>query len=215
MALPTVAVVGGGNAGFGLAGHLSLREYDVRLFEFPEYEDSLEPLYASKGIYIHGIMGEGVGRPNKLTTDATEAFKGADVIFIVIPAWGHQTAAKVCAAAGIGPEQRVVLLPGNAGGALEFRQLFLKHGGDPEVIIAETPSFIFACKKDSLSGGRPDGVWIRGIKNGLQVGVIPADKTSDTLEFLWGIYKEFAPAEDVLETSLTNVNHWMHPPLLS
>ena len=213
MEKPIVAVMGGGHGGFGLTGHLSLKGFQVRLFEFSEFKESLEPLDTSQGIYIHGILGEGTGKPSIVTTDAEEAIGGADVVFVVIPAWGHKRAAMECASAGVTPEQLIVLLPGNAGGALEFRQTFLENGGSPEVVIAETPSFIFACKKDSVAGGRSDAVWVRGIKKGLQVGVIPVAKTRETVKFLKLLYDEFAPAEDVLETSLTNVNHWMHPPI--
>ena len=208
---PKIAVMGAGHAGFGLSGYLSLNGFDVNLFEFPEYEASIKPLYESKGIYIHGVMGEGIGKLNKITTDAKEALKGVDIIFISIPAWGHKTAAKVCASTGIAPEQIIALLPGNTGGALEFRQVFVANGGNPEVVIAETPSFIFACKKDSLSGGRPDGVWIRGVKDDLQIGVMPAEKTNETVKFLKQTFKEFTPAEDVLETGLCRVGYLMHP----
>lgn len=213
MSKPKIAVMGAGHAGFGLSGYLSLNGFEVNIFEFPEYEASIKPLYESKGIYIHGVMGEGVGRPNKITTDAKEALKGVDIIFISIPAWGNKTAAKVCASTGIVPEQKIVLLPGNTGGALEFRQVFIANGGNPDVVIGESSSFVFACKKDSMLGGRPDGVYIRGIKGALQIGVIPAEKTNKIVEFLKQIFKGFIPAEDVLEVGLNNGNHWMHPPI--
>jgi opine dehydrogenase len=213
MSKPKIAVMGAGHGGFGLSGYLSLNGFEVNLFEFPEYKASIKPLYEPKGIYIHGVMGEGVGKLNKITTDAREALKGVDIIFISIPAWGHKTAAIVCASTGIiTTEQKIVLLPGNTGGALEFRQVFMANGGNPEVVIAESPSFIFACKKDSIRGGRPDGVNIQGIKDGMQIGVMPAEKTSETVEFLKQTFKEFTPAEDVLEVGVSNANHWMHPP---
>lgn len=93
-----------------------------------------------------------------------------------------------------------------AGVALAFRRAVRAHGG-PNLTVAEASSFIFACKKDG-----PAGVWIRGVKHGLPVGVLPARDTERVMAMVAPHYPELRAAADVLETSLSNVNHPAHPP---
>jgi len=75
------------------------------------------------------------------------------------------------------------------------------------VVTAEAASFIFACKKDG-----PDGVWIRGLKQGLPLAALPATATLEVLDRVRPAFPEFAPAVNVLDTSLNNVNNPLHPP---
>jgi opine dehydrogenase len=103
--------------------------------------------------------------------------------------------------------QIVLLMPGNAGGALEFAKRLKenKTGGHP--LLAEASSCLFACKKDG-----PGSVWVRGLKQGLPVAAFPAKETDRVVKSLQETFTEFSPASHVLETSLTNINHMVHPP---
>jgi opine dehydrogenase len=208
MSKPVFAVMGAGNSGFGLAGDLALKGFETRLYELPEFAAAIEPLNKSDGIRVRGITGEGVGKLARLTTDVREAVNGADVVLVSIPAYGHRRMAEVLAP-HVTDGQVVLVMPGNVGGALEFAHVIREAGNSSRVTIAEAASFIFACKKDG-----PDGVWIRGIKEGLPLAAIPAVETERVLELLAPAYPEFSGADNVLEVSLNNINHPIHPPAL-
>ena len=202
-----VAVFGAGHSGFGLAGDLALRGFEVRLCEHPDFVAAIEPVQRSGGIAVRGVTGEGHGVVALATTDAGAALEGVELAFVVVPAYAHEAMARLLA-----PHVRVglaiVLMPGNAGGAFAFRRALLAAGA-PAVPVAEASSFVFACKKDG-----PGGVWIRGVKRGLPVGVLPAEATDAVMALLHPLYPELAAVGDVLETSLANANHVAHPPAL-
>lgn len=202
----TFAVVGAGNSGFGLAADLAVRGFATRLCELPEFAGAVEPIRASGQIRVRGVRGEGVARLAMVTVDAAEAVRGADAIFVTVPAYGHRRVAEFLAPV-LQDGHTIVILPGNFGGALEFLHVIRQRGNTAGVVVAEAASFIFACKKDG-----PDGVWIRGVKQGLPLAALPATATGGVLEGLAAAYPEFAPAQNVLDVSLNNINHPIHPP---
>jgi opine dehydrogenase len=202
-----VAVVGAGHSGFGLAGDLGLQGVPVRLYEHPRFAAAIDPLRASGGIAVRGVRGEGVARPDLVTTDAAAALDGVELVYVVVPAYAHEAMARTLAP-HLHAGHVVVLMPGNAGGALAFRRAVQEAGG-PSLTVAEAASFVFACKKDGASG-----VWIRGVKHGLPVGVLPAERTDAVMRSVHRHYPMLAAATDVLETSLSNANHVAHPPAL-
>jgi len=204
--MASVAVVGAGHSGFGLAGDLALRGHAVRLLDVPAFSAALEDV-ATGHIAVRGVRGDGTAQLEHVGSDPQRALDGVRLVFVAVPAYAHEAIARFLA-----PHLRerhvVVLMPGNAGGALAVRASLRRHGA-PAVTVAEASSFIFACKKDG-----PAGVWIRGVKRGLPVGVLPARDTEAVLALLAPLYPELRAATDVLETSLANVNHPAHPPAL-
>ena len=202
-----IAVVGAGHSGFGLAGDLALNGHRVRLLEHPEYAEALTPLADAGALRVRGVRGDATVTLDAVGTDPGAALSGAELVLLAVPAYAHDAMAAFLAP-HLDGEHVVVLMPGNAGGALAFRRAVAQFGG-PNVTVAEASSFIFACKKDA-----PDGVWIRGVKRGLPVGVLPARRTADVMALLAPLYPELRAAHDVLETSLANVNHPAHPPAL-
>jgi opine dehydrogenase len=201
-----LTVVGGGNTAFGLAASLTLRRFQVALLESPEFASSIEPIITQGGIKIRGVVGEGFARIDLMTTDAKQALAGAEIVFICVPAYAHQRMAE-----HILPHlmdgQIVLLMPGNAGGALEFARLLKQKKMSGHVMVAEASSCLFACKKDA-----PDAIWVRGLKQGLPVAAFPAKHTDQVVRKLQETFSEFSAARHVLETSLTNINHMVHPP---
>lgn len=203
-----VTVAGGGNAAFGMAAALKLRGFDVALLEAPEFAASIEPVIAQGGIKIRGVMGEGFAEIDTVTTDAREALANASIVFVCVPAYAHQRIAELMSAY-LTSEQIVLLMPGNGGGALEFVRLTRESATGERPAVAEASSFLFACKKEG-----PDGVWVRGLKQGLPVAAFPGKETERVVEALKETFSEFGTARHVLETSLTNMNHIVHPPAM-
>ncbi len=200
------AVIGAGNGGYCTAADLTLRGYEVRLYESPEFADNIEPVLKKGGIALRGVAGEGFAKPALVTTDIEAAVKGADIILVITTAQGHIPIARACAPF-LGKGQSVVLVPGCVCGALEFRQELLKHGGSDEVILAETTSLMYAVKKEN-----GNGVWARGFKKHLPLAALPTHHTQTVIEQLTPIFPQFTPVGNVLETSFNNLNHVVHPP---
>lgn len=202
---PVFTILGGGNGGFCTAGDLALRGYQVRLYESPAFANTLEPVIQAGGIHMRGVAGEGFARPALVTTDIETALEGADIILAVVPAMGHKLLARACAPF-LKAGQVLVLIPGCFGGALEYRQEHLAHGGSPDILLAETTTFMYAAKKEG-----ENKVWARGLKKYLPLAALPAQRTAEVVACLKPVYPQIVPATNVLDTSFHNLNHIVHP----
>lgn len=202
---PLIAILGAGNGGFCATADLTLRGYEVRLYESPAFSHTIEPVIQAGGIALRGILGEGFARPSLVSTDIQTTLDGADVILIIVPANGHKTLAQTCAPY-LKEGQVVVLVPGCFGGALEFRRHLTANGGSEGIIIAETTSLMYAAKKENGFS-----IWARGRKDYLPLAALPASHTPYVLSLLSPLFPQFAPLANVLETSFHNLNHIVHP----
>lgn len=203
---PTFAILGAGNGGFCTTADLTLRGYEVHLYETPAFAQNIEPILQTGGISLRGVVGEGFAQPALVTTDIRAALEGADIVLVITTAQGHQTIAQACAPY-LQEGQIVVLVPGCVGGVLEFHQE-LSHQADPaQIILAETTSLMYAVKKEN-----GNGVWARGIKNHLPLAAFPAFRTQSVINRLSPIFPQFVPASHILESSFNNHNHVVHPP---
>jgi len=189
-----------------LAAALKLRGFEVALLEHPDSVGNIEPVMARGGIKIRGILGEGLAEIDTVTTDAQEGLANASLVFVCVNASEQQRTAELMSPY-LTDEQIVLLMPGNGGGALAFVQMIKESETDQRPVVAEASSFLLAGKKDG-----PDGVWVRGLKTGLPVAAFPGKETKRVVEALKETFSEFKAARHVLETSLTAVNHVIHPP---
>ena len=203
--LPVIAVLGGGNGGFCTVADLTLRGFEVRLYELPEFAHTLELVLQAGGIALRGVVGEGFARPALVTTDIQAAIQDAELILVVVPSEGHKPVARACAPY-IKDNQVVVLIPGNCGGALEYHQELVAHGGSQGVTIAETTTLMYAVKKEA-----GNGVWARGLKQYMPLAAFPASKTTKVIERLHPAFPMFSPAQNILDTSFNNLNAIVHP----
>jgi len=206
-----VAVLGGGHAGFAHAADLSLRGFEVRLFEAPDLAGNIAAVQERGGIESQpdettGLQS-GFARVHLVTTDPAAALDGADVAFVVVPAFAHPVFARLIAP-HVRPEQVVVLSPGNFGGALMFEGWLKEHGCTDLPVLAEAQSMIYACRK-----GGPTSIRIFGYKHGLRVAVFPARRTDEALPALRRVFPTLEAAPNVLWTWLSNPNAIMHPPV--
>ncbi len=195
-------ILGGGNGGQSLAGHLSLMGYSVRLYDI--MEDTVNTINKQGGIHVTGVV-EGFGEPELVTTDIAEALEGADAVMVVAPAVAHRSIAMSCAP-HLEEGQIIIIHPGATCGALEFKNVLRECGCDTNVILGETNSLIYACR-----AVKPGTVSIKGIKEDLVVSALPASAT----EVVHGLFQEAFPqviaGKNVMSTSLSNPNAIMHP----
>lgn len=200
MNIPVFAVIGAGNGGQAMAGHLALMGFTVNLYN-RTYE-KLIPIINKGGIFLEGEI-EGYGRLNIITNDLAEAIDGVDVILITVPASAHFQIANELLP-HLKNNQVIILNPGRTGGALEFFNI-LKKRKDLDIIIAETDTFIYACRS-SMGNAR-----IYKIKDTVSVAALPAGKTKIVVDILNFPFSQFIPAESVLETSFNNIGAIFHP----
>jgi opine dehydrogenase len=206
-----VAILGAGHAGFAHAADLSLKGFEVRLCEAPEMAETIAEIKKRGGIESEpdpstGLQG-GFGKVHLITTDAAEAIDGADVIFVVVPAFAQHAFAKLIAP-HVKTEQIVVLSPGNFGGAITFTEALKQHQCPSLPIICEAQSMMYACRK-----GGPDSIRIFGFKEGLKIAVFPAKLTDTVIPTLKKVFPKIEAAPNILWTWLSNPNAIGHPPV--
>jgi len=202
MGSKTWAIIGGGNGGQALAGHLGLMGHKTRVYDiFPE---TIAAINAKKAVTIKGaVNGEG---PVELATgDIKEAMDGADYIMIVVPAMAHAELAEQMA-----PHLKdgafVYLHPGAALGALEFYCLIKKFGCRAEVTVSEIDILVYACRAEKAGV-----VNIMGIKQSLQLGTIPARRNAEALAPFQECFPQTRGVKNVLATTMAYGNAVLHP----
>ena len=199
--LPWV-VIGGGNGGQSLAGHLGLMGYAVRLVEV--VPETVAAIQSQGGINLEGVV-RGFGRVELATTDVAQALAGAGIIMIVTPATAHRNVARSCAPF-LSDGQVVFIHPGATGGALEFKKVLQDEGCRARIVIMESDSLIYACRSP-----QPGQASILGIKKDLLVAALPAAETPRPLKMLQAVFPQIRAGRNVLETSLGNPNAMVHP----
>jgi len=124
-------VMGAGNGGLAMAGHLGVLGHRVRLYN--RTEENLQGVLWHGGVRVEGAV-TGFGPVEVATSDVGEALDGADVIMIVTPSTAHRELAAACAPV-LDEGQLVVLNPGRTGGALEFRKVLGDAGGTTRALV--------------------------------------------------------------------------------
>ncbi len=198
-----VAVVGAGNGGTAIAGYLSSVGAIVNLCDlFPQYLEGVQNAggidFTRNGQTSHQIL-------NMITENVAHAIQGAHLIMVVTPSFTHKMVAEACYDA-LADGQVVVLNPGRTGGALEFLNILRNKGCKADITVAETQTLIYSCRKTG-----PSAVEIYGVKKEVTLGAFPANRTQEVLNLLHPFYPQFTPAQNCLETSLSNIGALFHP----
>ncbi len=198
----TWAIVGGGNGGQSLAGHLGIMGYRVRLYDI--IPETVEALNALKRITIQGrVAGEG---PLEFASmDIGEVLKGADYIMVTVPATAHSLLARQCAP-HLRDGQHIYVHPGASLGALDFYCTIKQAGCKADVTVSETNSLVYACRAD-----KPGFTTIHGIKQDLLMGTVPARRTEEALAPLQACFPQIRAAKNIFESTLANSNAMLHP----
>jgi opine dehydrogenase len=198
-----VSILGGGNGGLAMAGHLSLLGYEVRMWSPFSWE--LAPVEEAAGVEVVGPEVSGFGRVARVARSLDQAVHGADLLMIVAPAMSHRPYAAMLAPI-LRDGQRIVLNPGRSGGALEFAKTLTRFACSADVVLGETQTFIYAAERRG-----PSKVEILKEKFRMRASALPARENEALMEYLRDPYPQIEPAQNVLETSLNNVAPVVHP----
>jgi len=126
----------------------------------------------------------------------------ADLIVVATTLHAHREVASELAAAGA--TAGVLLAPGGVGGALSFAR------GVPSArFVAEVSGFPFLAERRDQHTLR-----VRAVKNGLAVGVLPLARRDAAMSAVRAVLADPGESVSVLETSITNTNVLIHPPLV-
>lgn len=198
----TWAIIGGGNGGQAIAGHLSLLGQNVRLFDV--VPATVDALNAKGGIRLHHAL-EGFGRLEFATTSMEQALDGADVVMMVLPSIYHESMARRMV-----PHLRdgmvVFLHPEASCGALAFRRVMEELGCQAEIILGAAGTLLYSVRIQE-----PGEVYVFGVKHEVPIAALPARDNQRLADAIRPVLPWFVLVEDTLKTSLGNINAMMHP----
>jgi opine dehydrogenase len=197
-----IAVLGAGNSGLAMAGHLALSGHEVRLWN--RTAASIEQLKYTGIVRCTGAV-TGEAALQVVTNDLGEALDGVYLVLITTPASSHRDLA-----AAIEPhltdEKSIVLNPGRTFGVIEFEHILQKNGVHTTPIVAEMQTIIHTCRKTS-----DDSVVVLALKQSVEMAARTRDGTLKVYEMLPSCIREYTvPAKSLLHTSLGNVGAVLH-----
>jgi opine dehydrogenase len=196
-----IGVIGAGNGGHAMAGHLSLSGAEVWI-----YDIDVGRIAAIQERGNITLKGEETASTNRIyaTIYLEEAVKNSEILMIVTPANAHEHIAREMAPY-LEDGQIIVLNPGYFLGALCFSRELKKKGCEKEIVVGDTESLIYACRSE-----KPGEVYISGMKKSLLVATFPGKKIDVLMDKMNRIYPQFRPAKNILETTFGNVNPVLH-----
>ncbi len=220
-----IAVLGGGNVAKAIAGDCALGGARVRICDLmPFAANSLRNLdkagirFYGEQMNLYGFQREGVAMMDKVTTEVSEAVKGAGIIIIGTPVFGHRPFFERLIPL-LEDGQVVMIFPDNFGSLL-LHKMMREAGCTKKVIIGGWSSSTYGSRID-MAGKLPTNrvkVYYRAIT--LRGAAMPA---SDTPAFIEA--SRYLPsfdavtfgngpvaADTALDTALSNVNPVLHCP---
>ncbi|MFQ5692648.1 MAG: NAD/NADP octopine/nopaline dehydrogenase family protein [Nitrospinota bacterium] len=201
-----VAVLGAGGGGQTIAADLTLDGHSVRLYEHPKFAASLRPVRRRGGILITGSgRNRDFARIDLVTTDVRQAVRGADLVVVVVPCFGHRPMGEaLCRHLQDG---QVVAFLGEGSGSLVFRQVLeerrkkTRRRKGPDVIYGETNTLPYLTR---ITG--PAQVTMGRKRGGTLAAAFPAANNRAFVSTLQEFWPFIEPATHVFETILINFN---------
>ena len=200
-----VAVLGAGAGGTATAYDYASHGHEVRLFDFPQFSENIDVIQKTGIIHSEGEL-TGQAKIALATTDLDAAIDGADIIYIVGPAYSTEPFGAALAGK-LKSDQIIVVSPGSCGGAFVFRNAAKIAPEDTSIRIAETSTLNYAVRL--LEPGKVH-IFLK-LKAGNLLSVLPGHKTAEVYEELKDVYPALEPAKSVLQTTLQNANPIIHP----
>jgi opine dehydrogenase len=220
-----IAVLGGGAVAKAIAGDCALGGAKVRICDLAPFADNTLRNVEQVGIKfygdqinLYGFEREGFAKMDKVTTDVGEAVKGAGLIVIATPTFGHRPFMEKLIP-HLEDGQVIHIFPDNFGSMI-FRKLMREAGCDKKVIIGGWSSSTYGSRVDTHGGviTHKIRVYYRAIT--LRGAAMPACDTEDFLST--AVYLPSMDAvtggdgvvagDTAIDTGLSNVNPVLHCP---
>lgn len=199
-----IAVLGGGNGGHTMAADLTRKGYEVFFCETPEFKENFRSTLERQAIeYIDEWGRKEIVKIAKVTIDFEETIKGARYIMMCVPAIGSDLFFNAIMPY-LENGQTVIKWSGNFS-ALSFFNMMKQKGMKKNIILAEGHTLPWGCRMVAPATVQVM-VWVVKIL----FSVLPAKKINTVVKDIEKMYPVVA-AENVLSTSLNNLNPVIHP----
>lgn len=200
-----VAVLGSGNGGCAVAFEWAKAGHEVKMFDFEHFPKNIEAINKAGGIYSEGELS-GFQKIAYAGYDISKVVPGAELIFVVGPAYSSEPFGKACKPY-IEKGQKYVVCPSSCAGSIVFKNVLGIELKDESVIVAETSTLPYAVR---IIGDAKIAVYNR-LKGGYFLASLPAKCIDEIYDVLSPVYTTILKAENVLKTTLQNANPVIHP----
>jgi opine dehydrogenase len=200
-----IAVFGGGNGGHCMAADLALAGHEVILCELPEFRERLHVVSEGGVIRLTGVGRSGDARIADVTFDPSEAVARAELLNLVVPAFGQRRFFEELL-----PhlrDGRVVVLWAGDYGSLELDELLAARRPELAVRIVETNTLPYGTRL-----GAPAHVHLALQAPTVLAAALPAEAPGPALPLLRELWPCIVPGRDLLSVALSNPNPIVHPP---
>lgn len=202
-----VTIIGCGNGGQALAGHLSLLGHHVRLYAHPDHPGGLHTIQQQNGIYLTGVI-EGFAKIALASTHLEECVTEAEVILLALPAFACDQVFQELLRY-VKKNAVIVNLAGYFS-AIFAHQIILNSACEKNVMLAELTSFPYACRANNAGS-----VNIVAIKDFVGIAVIPSKETPHVIAKLSDVIPCPLQAKtSVIEVGLYNTSGIGHTPAI-
>ena len=203
-----ITIVGAGNSGLAMAGHLAINGEEVVLWN--RSEPTIAKMAETGIINIQGLINQ-QARIKLSTTSVEKAFLDTELVLVTTPANAHKDLAHAFAPY-VKSEVPIILNPGRTFGAIEFANTLFECGVKKIPPIAETQTIMYTCRKI-----KEDTVAILSLKNDVLLASLNESNRYIIEQLPEAIRGYFSPADNMVQTSLGNVGMILHctPTLLN
>jgi opine dehydrogenase len=200
-----VAVLGAGNGGCAVAYDWARAGHTVRLCATREYPGETTAV-GERGEIVCTGHEAGTAPIAYAGVDAERAVSGAELIFVVSPAYATEALA-AAAAPHLSPGQDVVVCPTTCLGSLAFRRAAGLSHDDARFTVAETSTLPYAVR---ITGPAEINIFLK-LRAGMGCAASPGSETVRLTTALSEVYPGMTASGSVLATTLQNGNPVIHP----
>jgi opine dehydrogenase len=201
-----IGIIGGGNGAFAAAAHLGREGHQIKMYS--PFKEELNSIEKEGGISLKGCLGDDFVSGIEICERISDVLKNADVVMLIVPTNFHSKYAKLISPL-LEDGQLLFLNPGHTGGALEVRQVLRDSSLKVKITLIETNTLTYVTRKTGYNE-----VTIYKLNDSVIFSALPACETSFISHKIKDLFPKLNMANNILETSLANLNAVMHPPIM-
>lgn len=199
-----ITIIGCGHGGQALAVDLVNRGYQVSMYADAHHQGGLAAIKQQKGIHSKGEI-QGFFPIAKATTNAQEAIKGSEYIFIVLPSFAHESTF-INILPFIKDGQKIITLAANFA-SLVYKRLLDKTHKHKKIDLIDVGTLPYVCRSDNQGN-----VEVISIKKQITVASLPGNVLPDIYHDLQALFSsKLMMYQDVLSLGLNITSGITHP----